>query len=136
MQFGKIEGEEKVKTLADFKKEDMEWELLQTSAVRESKKYDCCPESYTSITYEFKIQRRSSLYTYTVSLPAVLISLVNLILFLQPVESSGRIMVAAINFLVISVYLIFFRTRLPEVDHVPYIGIDKYLIFIVFISNQ
>lgn len=29
----------------------------------------------------------------------------------------------AINFLVLCIYLIFFRTRLPEVDHVPYLVI-------------
>lgn len=124
MQFGKVEGEdEKVKVLEDFKKEDMEWELVDKKAIRESRSYECCPdESYTSITYQFNIQRKSSLYTYTVFLPAVLISFVNLVLFLQPADSTGRVTVAAVNFLVISLFLIFFRTRLPEVDHVPYIG--------------
>lgn len=52
-----------------------------------------------------------------------MISIVNVILFLLSPQSGGRVTLGAINFLVLCIYLIFFRTRLPEVDHVPYIVI-------------
>lgn len=63
--------EDRVHVVADFNKEDMEWELLDKTAVRISKKYECCPNDYTSIGYTFTLVRRSTLYTYTVIVPIV-----------------------------------------------------------------
>lgn len=73
MQFAKGEDDQddRVKVVAELNKEDMEWELVDKVAERRSKKYECCPQNYTSINYTFTLQRRSTLYTYTVVLPIV-----------------------------------------------------------------
>ncbi len=73
MQFAKGEDDQddRVKVVAELNKEDMEWELVDKVAERISKKYECCPQNYTSINYTFTLQRRSTLYTYTVILPIV-----------------------------------------------------------------
>jgi len=69
IQIGK--DQEEIKTPAELTKKDMEWELLSADAKWRSKKYECCKELYTSVIYEFVMQRRSTIYSYTVILPII-----------------------------------------------------------------
>ena len=41
-----------------------EWEVLTTLATRSVAKYDCCPEEYPDVTFQFFLQRRSPFFRW------------------------------------------------------------------------
>jgi len=86
---------EKYKEDPDDRVGDSEWELKDTKITRIDKKYDCCPDLYTTVTAEITIARRkSSTFCYAILLPQTIAFLSTLVTFwLSPKHFKTRLMI-------------------------------------------
>ena len=73
--------------------ENNEWALVghKVNITQWYYMYACCPEPYPKAIYEFHIERTSVFYRYMVLLPCILLSLLTLLFFWLPPESTDRI---------------------------------------------
>lgn len=67
-----------------------EWILLAHPAVKHVKYYPCCAEPFPDLTFAFKLKRSAAFYNYILILPCVLLSLLTLVVFWLPPESSAK----------------------------------------------
>ena len=67
-----------------------EWKLLDHPAKKNIKFYPCCNEPYIDLTFIVVIKRIGVYYTYTLILPVVLLSVLTLVVFWLPPESSAK----------------------------------------------
>ncbi len=52
-----------------------EWKLISHNAVRNSAKYDCCPEEYLDIMYTLKLKRATTYVTHMFMAPSIICAL-------------------------------------------------------------
>ena len=74
----------------DFE-EHHEWLVGNVSVERHDKKYPCCEETYTDITYYLHIKRNSLFYQYLFLAPSVLFVLLVTAIFLLPTDRGEKI---------------------------------------------
>ena len=68
-----------------------EWELVSTEAKLNEVKYDCCPEVYQDITFEF-VQRRFSYQPVLVLLvPCIITAMLILLTFFLPPDAGEKV---------------------------------------------
>ncbi|XP_021943473.1 neuronal acetylcholine receptor subunit alpha-7 [Folsomia candida] len=97
-----------------------EWNLIKTFAEKDNEYYACCEEPYAVVKYSFTIQRSSPSYAATIILPIIVITLVNIMVFILPPTAGEKLSLASINFFIVCIYLIYFEARLPSIgDHLP-----------------
>ena len=70
-----------------------EWRLLAHPAKKNIKFYPCCSEPYIDLTFTVVIKRIGIYYTYTLILPCVLLSVLTLVVFWIPPESSAKMII-------------------------------------------
>lgn len=100
-----------------------EWEIIRTTARRNSKVYTCCKEPYIDIQFELELERRSSLYRALVITPATCIVLMTLAGFWLPVQSGEKIMLNGVNAIITCLFLIYFARRLStSANDIPLVG--------------
>ena len=76
-----------------------EWFLKDITSYSESISYDCCPEKYPFVMFEIHIRRRTLYFVFNLIFPCILISLMSLLGFLLPPDSSEKIGLGIINLL-------------------------------------
>ncbi len=64
---------------------------LDITSYSESISYDCCPEKYPFVMFEIHIRRRTLYFVFNLIFPCILISLMSLLGFLLPPDSSEKI---------------------------------------------
>ncbi|ELU01557.1 hypothetical protein CAPTEDRAFT_224098 [Capitella teleta] len=116
----------------EYKQEDLddlftqhgEFELLSVKQMRNSKKYDCCPEKYIDITYTLELKRRTEYSTHLILSPGIICSLLIPFIFLLPHQTSDKI-IYGIGLLVANVFAFGeFEDIVPHVyPRVPSLGI-------------
>ncbi|XP_070578637.1 neuronal acetylcholine receptor subunit alpha-2-like [Ptychodera flava] len=79
--------------IADYKP-NSEWSISDTVATRNVVKYPCCDEVYTDITFSIFLKRNSSLYTASLVVPSILLSLSLLFVFALPPKSREKMTLA------------------------------------------
>lgn len=67
-----------------------EWDILDSSAVKNVEHYPCCAEPYSDLTFKLKIKRKVAFYNYILILPCVLLSSLTMVLFWLPPESPAK----------------------------------------------
>ena len=67
-----------------------EWALVDHKVNFTLWYHSCCPEPYPKALYEFHIERTSVFYRYMLLLPCSLLSLLTLLFFWLPPESTDR----------------------------------------------
>ncbi|XP_069122894.1 acetylcholine receptor subunit alpha-like 1 isoform X4 [Argopecten irradians] len=66
------------------------WDVIETPAVRNVKKYVCCKAPFIDLTFSLTIRRRATFYAYILILPCVLLTSLTLVLFWIPPESPAK----------------------------------------------
>ncbi|KAI9556764.1 hypothetical protein GHT06_016555 [Daphnia sinensis] len=108
---------------------NLQWELLSSNASMKFHSYgECsethgCPDDQYPVAYfTFVIQRRSPLYRATVTVPAIMITILTLVAFILPPNSTEKVLIGLVDLLILSVFLVYFSSLLPPMgDHMPHI---------------
>lgn len=62
-----------------------------TEVKRDEKFYECCPEPYPSLYFNFHMKRRTLYYGFNLIIPCMLITLITLLGFILPPDSGEKI---------------------------------------------
>lgn len=115
------------------------WELVNYTSELNIVKYECCPEKYSDITYNFTLRRKPGYYNLNIILPTFATSVLMLISFIVPWDSGERISFATTVMLSIIVFLLILSDSLPKTDTKPLlsqmlIGLTFFSLFTVFFT--
>ena len=101
-----------------------EWEIVTTQAVRHEKIYDCCPdETYPEVHFLLFMQRKSLYYIINVLLPVLMLSLLELLIFVLPCDSGEKISLGITIMLGFSVFALLIEESVPNTSEAtPIIG--------------
>ncbi|UJR16011.1 hypothetical protein I4U23_002926 [Adineta vaga] len=106
----------------------IEWDILDLTAIRHEIVYACCAEIYLDLTFTCVIQRKSLFYTINLILPCTNISVLTVLVFLQPSDSRKKITLSiSILVALLVFYLLLIELMPPTSFAVPLFG--KYLLF-------
>lgn len=105
----------------------VEWNLLDTYAMKEVKLYPCCPEEYVSLYFNITIRRKPLFYTVNLILPCVGISFLTILTFYLPGESDEKITLSISILISLSMFfLLLFDIIPPTSNAMPLLG--RYLL--------
>ncbi|KAK7003430.1 neuronal acetylcholine receptor subunit alpha-9 [Biomphalaria glabrata] len=90
-----------------------EWDIVDNTAVRNVKYYNCCPEPFPDLTFHLTLKRKTAFYTFILILPCTLLSLLTLVIFWVPPESPAKLQLG------MSVFVAFFFLLLVLADFTP-----------------
>ncbi|CAF0882304.1 unnamed protein product [Rotaria sordida] len=113
--------------LTDFYR-SVEWDILEVPAQRNVRKYTCCPQTYTDITFLITIRRKTLFYTVNLIIPCVGISFLTVLTFYLPSDSGEKVALCISILLSLTVFFLLLAELIPPTSLVvPLIG--KYLLF-------
>ncbi|CAL1536350.1 unnamed protein product [Lymnaea stagnalis] len=120
--------------LTDYYK-NVEWDVLNVTAMRRVKFYPCCPEPYPDITFNITLRRRTLFYTLNLIMPCVSISCLTVLVFYLPSDSGEKITLSISILLALTVFFLLLSDMNPPTSLViPLIG--KYLLFIMIVVTM
>ena len=109
-----------------------EWKILQTYVVKHRMLE--ANQNFTRIKYGITIQRRSLYYILNIIVPLMILSGLNQLCFLLPIESGEKLGICMSIFLTFVVFLTLIRDNLPQSSiHIPIFG--SYIVFQIIISG-
>uniref|UniRef100_H3A283 Cholinergic receptor nicotinic alpha 2 subunit n=2 Tax=Latimeria chalumnae TaxID=7897 RepID=H3A283_LATCH len=114
--------------------ESGEWAIVHAVGTYNTKKYDCCFEIYSDITYSFIIRRLPLFYTINLIIPCLLISCLTVLVFYLPSGCGEKITLCISVLLSLTVFLLLITEIIPSTSLViPLIG--EYLLFtMIFVT--
>ncbi|CAF4097839.1 unnamed protein product, partial [Rotaria magnacalcarata] len=113
--------------LTDFYR-SVEWDIMEVPAQRNVRKYTCCPQTYTDITFLITIRRKTLFYTVNLIIPCVGISFLTVLTFYLPSDSGEKVALCISILLSLTVFFLLLAELIPPTSLVvPLIG--KYLLF-------
>lgn len=114
--------------------ESGEWVIVNAVGKYNTKKYECCTEIYSDITYYFIIRRLPLFYTINLIIPCLLISCLTVLVFYLPSQCGEKITLCISVLLSLTVFLLLITEIIPSTSLViPLIG--EYLLFtMVFVT--
>ncbi|XP_007952865.1 neuronal acetylcholine receptor subunit alpha-4 [Orycteropus afer afer] len=114
--------------------ESGEWVIVDAVGNYNTKKYECCAEVYSDITYAFIIRRLPLFYTINLIIPCLLISCLTVLVFYLPSECGEKVTLCISVLLSLTVFLLLITEIIPSTSLViPLIG--EYLLFtMVFVT--
>uniref|UniRef100_UPI0037E85211 neuronal acetylcholine receptor subunit alpha-4-like isoform X1 n=1 Tax=Semicossyphus pulcher TaxID=241346 RepID=UPI0037E85211 len=114
--------------------ESGEWVIINAVGKYNTKKYECCTEIYSDITYYFIIRRLPLFYTINLIIPCLLISCLTVLVFYLPSQCGEKITLCISVLLSLTVFLLLITEIIPSTSLViPLIG--EYLLFtMVFVT--
>lgn len=89
-----------------------EWDITYSNVTRIERYYPCCKEPYPSVTYFMKLKRTTTIYRYTVFIPAIVAIILSLSSFWYPLRSTTRILLNSISLLVLTQLLLYLGFKL------------------------
>lgn len=108
--------------------DNVEWDIINVTAVKRTKKYPCCDEIYPYILFNVTIRRKTLFYTINLILPIIAISTVTVLVFYLPSNSGEKITLSISILLALTVFFLLLSDISPPTSIViPLIG--KYLLF-------
>ena len=115
------------------------WDLKNYTTLTNTKKYDCCPENYSDITFNFTLTRKAGYYNLNIIVPTFATATLMIISLLVPWNSGERISFAITVMLSIIVFLLILSESLPKSDGSPLlsvmlIGLTFFSLFVVFFT--
>jgi nicotinic acetylcholine receptor len=112
-------------TLMEVYSENGEWRLDGFEITRDEFVYECCPEFYPEVNFQLRLQRRALYYAMNIILPAVMLSVLVLMVFRLPPESGEKMSLGVTLLLSYSVFLLIVSENVPNTSQaVPVIGKD------------
>ncbi|XP_059508610.1 neuronal acetylcholine receptor subunit alpha-4-like [Stegostoma tigrinum] len=114
--------------------ESGEWVIISAVGNYNIKKYECCREVYSDITYSFLIRRLPLFYTVNLIIPCLLISCLTGLVFYLPSDCGEKITLCISVLLSLTVFLLLITEIIPSTSLViPLIG--EYLLFtMIFVT--
>ncbi|KAF0883660.1 ACHA4 protein, partial [Crocuta crocuta] len=114
--------------------ESGEWAIVDAVGAYNTRKYECCAEVYSDITYALVIRRLPLFYTINLIIPCLLISCLTVLVFYLPSECSEKITLCISVLLSLTVFLLLITEIIPSTSLViPLIG--EYLLFtMIFVT--
>lgn len=113
--------------LCDYN-ENVEWDIINVTAVKKNKFYPCCEEPYPYLQFTVTIRRKTLFYTINLILPIIAISTVTVLVFYLPSNSGEKITLSISILLALTVFFLLLSDISPPTSIViPLIG--KYLLF-------
>ncbi|XP_067096961.1 neuronal acetylcholine receptor subunit alpha-4-like [Osmerus mordax] len=114
--------------------ESGEWVLVSAVGHYNIKKYECCAETYSDITYSFLIRRLPLFYTINLIVPCLLISFLTVLVFYLPSDCGEKVTLCISVLLSLTVFLLLITEIIPSTSLViPLIG--EYLLFtMIFVT--
>ncbi|CAL4066394.1 unnamed protein product, partial [Meganyctiphanes norvegica] len=113
--------------------ENPEYFLEDFFHIKRKVKSPCCPEPFSSITYEIQIQRRTVFSLFFFILPGILINICAILVFSLPAETNEKIMLGISSMLAMMVFIMAMTERLTPVEKLPLAGL-YYGVCIVMIT--
>ena len=115
------------------------WTLKNYTTKINTKKYECCPENYSDITFTFILSRKAGYYNLNIIVPTFATATLMIISLLVPWNSGERISFAITVMLSIIVFLLILSESLPRSDSRPLlsvmlIGLTFFSLFVVFFT--
>ena len=104
--------------LTNFKQGE-EWKIISTNEKVEIKIYECCPEPYHAIYFEFEIERMPHYYVRNIIVPIFATSSLLVMSMMIPWESGERISFTTTIMLSIIVFLLILSDNLPKTNDIP-----------------
>ncbi|XP_077008974.1 neuronal acetylcholine receptor subunit alpha-2 isoform X2 [Tamandua tetradactyla] len=127
---------EQMEQMVDLKDywESGEWAIVNATGTYNTKKYDCCAEIYSDVTYYFVIRRLPLFYTINLIIPCLLISCLTVLVFYLPSDCGEKITLCISVLLSLTVFLLLITEIIPSTSLViPLIG--EYLLFtMIFVT--
>ena len=90
-----------------------EWDLVSLEAEERDLEFNCCPEKYSSITYELTLDQLSSYYLVYIILPMMALTALFLLVFFIPADSGERMSFGVSILLSLTVYLLVISEIVP-----------------------
>ncbi|KAL0595824.1 Neuronal acetylcholine receptor subunit alpha-4 [Plecturocebus cupreus] len=114
--------------------ESGEWVIVDAVGTYNTRKYECCAETYPDITYAFVIRRLPLFYTVNLIIPCLLISCLTVLVFYLPSDCGEKITLCISVLLSLTVFLLLITEIIPSTSLViPLIG--EYLLFtMIFVT--
>ncbi|KAK0050928.1 nicotinic acetylcholine receptor subunit type C [Biomphalaria pfeifferi] len=114
---------------------NVEWDILNVTAMKRVKFYPCCPEPYPDMTFNITLRRRTLFYTLNLIMPCVSISCLTVLVFYLPSDSGEKITLSISILLALTVFFLLLSDMNPPTSLViPLIG--KYLLFIMIVVTM
>ncbi|KAK7115593.1 acetylcholine receptor subunit alpha-like isoform X2 [Littorina saxatilis] len=106
----------------------VEWDLLEVEAMKNTRSYPCCKETYPDITFEVQMRRKTLFHTVNLIIPCVAISFLTVLVFYLPSDSGEKVTLCISILLSLTVFFLLLAEIIPPTSNVvPLIG--KYLLF-------
>ncbi|XP_060569567.1 neuronal acetylcholine receptor subunit alpha-10-like [Ruditapes philippinarum] len=121
-----------------------EWELMESKVQLNRLFYRCCDTPFLDVTARLVILRAPTFYFYTMIIPCLWLTILNLLVFLLPAESGDKISLGVTVFLSFSVFMLVISEKVPVAGTIPLLafyltvcmGMTSITIFMtVFILN-
>ncbi|XP_055507894.1 neuronal acetylcholine receptor subunit alpha-2-like [Leucoraja erinacea] len=114
--------------------ESGEWAIITAIGNYNIKKYECCVEEYSDITYSILIRRLPLFYTINLIVPCLLISFLTMLVFYLPSDCGEKITLCISVLLSLTVFQLLITEIIPSTSLViPLIG--EYLLFtMIFVT--
>ena len=114
---------------------NVEWDVLNVTAMVRVKYYPCCSEPYPDITFNITLRRRTLFYTLNLIMPCVSISCLTVLVFYLPSDSGEKITLSISILLALTVFFLLLSDMNPPTSiTIPLIG--KYLLFIMIVVTM
>ena len=81
-----------------------EWEITENVVQLSMKKYDCCAEMYSDLTFTLTLKRRVSFQIKLMILPTLLLSVISLFMFWIPAHRPDRTSLGEYQFLASKIF--------------------------------
>ncbi|TNM86407.1 hypothetical protein fugu_006637 [Takifugu bimaculatus] len=94
--------------------ESGEWVIVNAVGKYNTKKYECCTEIYSDITYYFIIRRLPLFYTINLIIPCLLISCLTVLVFYLPSQCGEKITLCISVLLSLTVFLLLITEIIPS----------------------
>ena len=124
--------------LSNFQKNEG-WDILETNSQLDETLYQCCPEVYQAIYYNFKLRRKPGFFVLNIIIPTFATATLMILSLLIPWDSGERISFTMTVMLSIIVFLLILSESLPKTNTKPLlsrmlIGLVFFSLFVVFFT--
>ena len=94
-------------------RDDSVWELIKVDVVRREVLYACCTTPFPDLGYFIHLRRRSLFHVLNIIIPCLLLSVLNLMVFVLPPESGEKIQLGMTNLLALVLFQQLITDNLP-----------------------
>ena len=109
--------------VSDYILSNNEWHLTDIKAKRLEYQYPGCNEIYLEIKVHISIERMPLYYFYSIIIPCMWLTVLNLLVFLLPLDTGDKVSLGVTIFLAYSVFMLVLSEKVPATSHsVPLIG--------------